>query len=428
METNGDHPLRQLRDALNMSIDDLAEATRVSARTIIRAEQWHGLYPGSRKQLCQFFQKSPEELGLLPSQRPQKHVLANGIIPLSRIDDMKRRELLRLLSVAGSAIALPLDLDWERIGDALAHPARIDLPVLQDLEKMNREIWQSYRAASQKSVILSDALTHLNAVTQALCDVRVSSLRNPLCILAADLAQLLGEIFFDASLYTDAAACYTFAVSMAKEAKAYDLWACALVRHAFLPIYDRHFSDALPLLQTAEKVAQHGDSTLVTKYWVAMVLAEAHAGAGTLTDCRQALELAEGVRHVKGGMNGTWLRFDDTRILEESGACFVKLGQADLAEPVLQEALQLHLLPTRRRGMVLSDLAQVAVMSGDVERACTMGNEVIQIVQLGSSGVLKSGLAVLQARLAPFSKNNAVKSLNMQIRQLAESKRSSSWS
>ncbi len=420
MDTSGDHPLRRLRDTLNMSIDDLAAATGVSARTILRAEQWQGLYPGSRRLLCQFFKQSPEELGLLPSQRSQKRTLVGcGAVTLSGIDDMKRRELLRLLSMAGSVLMLPVDLDWERIGNALAHPTRVDAPTIQGLEMMNRQYWLAYRAASKKSAILDDVLAHLDDLTQALREVRTASHLTQLCVLASDLAQLCGEIFFDASSYAEAAQCYTFAASAAREAKAHDLRACALVRHAFLPIYDQHFHEALPLLRSAEVIAQHGDSTLVTKYWVAMVSAEAHAGLGALDDCRQALDLAEGVHGIKNGMNGTWLRFAGERILEERGACFVKLRQPDLAEPVLQEALRLHPAPTRRRGMVLSDLALAAAHSGDVERACTLGSEVIQIAQAGSSGVLKKGLNVLQTQLTPFKKHGAVKDLNAQIRLLA---------
>jgi tetratricopeptide (TPR) repeat protein/DNA-binding XRE family transcriptional regulator len=420
MDTNNDHPLRQLRERLNFSIDDLAEASGVSARTILRAEQGHGLYPGSRRQLCDYLQKSPEELGLQAASLTRKLLgisLSGSVHTSIGIDDMKRRELLRLLGIAGSALVL--ELDWERIGDALAQPMRIDTPALQELATLNRQYWQNYRAASQKSVILDDVLAHLGALIQALRDAQTASQRQQLGALASDLAQLSGEIFFDASLYVDAAQCYTFAASAAKEVKAYDLWACALVRHAFLPIFDRHFQDALPVLQAAEKVAQHGDGTLTTRHWVAMVSAGAYAGSGMLNDCRQALDLAESVRGVRYGMNGTWLRFDGERILEERGACFVKLGQADLAEPVLQEALLHHSSPTRRRGMVLSDLALASVMHGEVERACTLGNEVIQIAQLGSSGVLKKGLHVLQTQLSPFAKSSVVKDLNTQIRLLA---------
>jgi len=419
MDTNDDHPLRRLRETLNMSIDDLAASSGVSARTIIRAEAGQGLYPGSRRLLCQFFKQSPVELGLVHSQHSQKRVLvaSERAVPLLGIDDMKRRELLRLLSIAGSALVL--ELDWERLGDALAQPTRIDPSVLQELATLNQLYWQNYRVASQKSAILDDVLAHLDALTQALSAAQTATQRQQLSILASSLAQLCGEIFFDASSYADAAQCYTFAISAAKEVKAYDLWACALVRHAFLPIYDRRFQDALPLLHAAEKVAQRGDGTLSTKHWVAMVLAEAYAGSGMLDDCRRALDLTEGVRGVKDGTNSTWLRFDGERILEECGACLVKLGQGDLAEPVLQDALRLHPNATRRRGMVLTDLALAAGMRGDVEQACTLGTEVIQIAQQGASGMLKKGLQVLQTHLSPFATNSDVKDLNAQIRLLS---------
>ncbi len=42
MGNNEDHPIRRLRETLNMSIDDLAASSGVSARTIIRAEAGQG--------------------------------------------------------------------------------------------------------------------------------------------------------------------------------------------------------------------------------------------------------------------------------------------------------------------------------------------------------------------------------------------------
>lgn len=69
--------------------------------------------------------------------------------------------------------------------------------------------------------------------------------------------------------------------------------------------------------------------------------------------------------------------------------------------------------------MVLTDLALAAGMRGDVEQACALGNEVVQIAHLGASGMLKKRLQVLQAQLAPFSQFPAVKDVNAQISLLA---------
>ncbi len=96
---------------------------------------------------------------------------------------MKRRELLRLLSIAGSTLVL--DLDWERIGNALAQPAQVDAPVLQYLETLNHLYWQNYRAATQKSVILDDVLAHLGALTQALHAAQTTTQRQHLSVLTS---------------------------------------------------------------------------------------------------------------------------------------------------------------------------------------------------------------------------------------------------
>lgn len=65
--------LRQLREHLNFSIQEVAEASGLSFRTVLRAEQGVPLNPQSRRLLCQFYAKTPEELGLVP--RRQREML-----------------------------------------------------------------------------------------------------------------------------------------------------------------------------------------------------------------------------------------------------------------------------------------------------------------------------------------------------------------
>jgi transcriptional regulator with XRE-family HTH domain len=61
--------MRLLREHLNLSIQEVADATRLSFRTILRAEQGASLNPESRRRLCQFYGKTSEELGLVPRGR-----------------------------------------------------------------------------------------------------------------------------------------------------------------------------------------------------------------------------------------------------------------------------------------------------------------------------------------------------------------------
>jgi len=64
--------LRLLREHLNLSIQEVAEATGLSFRTVLRAEQRAPLNPESRRRLCQFYGKTPEELGLIPRGRREE--------------------------------------------------------------------------------------------------------------------------------------------------------------------------------------------------------------------------------------------------------------------------------------------------------------------------------------------------------------------
>ncbi len=61
--------VRLLREHLNFSIQEVAEATGLSFRTVLRAEQGEPLNPESRRRLCLFYDKTSEELGLVPRRR-----------------------------------------------------------------------------------------------------------------------------------------------------------------------------------------------------------------------------------------------------------------------------------------------------------------------------------------------------------------------
>jgi transcriptional regulator with XRE-family HTH domain len=67
--------LRLLRERLNFTIEEVSDATGLSFRTILRAEQGSALNPESRRRLCQFYGKTSEELGLVPRRRKRKRSL-----------------------------------------------------------------------------------------------------------------------------------------------------------------------------------------------------------------------------------------------------------------------------------------------------------------------------------------------------------------
>ncbi|MBX7267510.1 hypothetical protein KIF24_16725 [Micromonospora sp. Llam7] len=92
-----------------------------------------------------------------------------------------------------------------------------------------------------------------------------------MCAVAADLLQLAGELAFDADRYDEGAQCYSLAATASREANAFDLWAGAMTRYAYVSLYDGAFSAAEPMLDAAARLAINGDTSLSTRHWVQSV-------------------------------------------------------------------------------------------------------------------------------------------------------------
>jgi transcriptional regulator with XRE-family HTH domain len=336
------------------------------------------------------------------------------------IDDMNRRELLRIVSMTGSVVAAdPLTrLDWERMLYAQERPGATDAAALNQYAVLNTELWKAYATATSKTAMLPAVRRQLGALTASLRSARTEAIHRRLCGSVSDLFQLCGEILFDADQYTDAAHCYTLAVTAAKGADAFDLWACALTRHAFIAVYERQFTDAAPMLELAATVSQRGDRALSTGYWVQTVLAQALAGLGDLNGCQHALDTAEHVNDLGGSVhNGGWLRFDGSRLAEERGACYIQLRQPDLAEPILLDALDQG--PSlRRRGGVLTDLAMAGVQRRDPDQVVMYASAALDLARHTHSGVIGHRLTHLRQHLTPLRADGHIRHLSRQITTL----------
>ena len=369
--------------------------------------------PYYREKLCQIYGTQADQLGFQISPV----VLSAQNLTENNIMNSKRRELLYLLSLAGTALTLPFpDLDWDRISKVQVKPSLLDDVVLDDLETMNTHYWRAYLASSPKKLVLDGVLRQLKMLVGFLKEPHVAFLHTRLCSIASDLSQLTGEIFLDVNDYDAAQSCYVFSAFAAKEALAYDLWACAFIRHSFLPIFDEQYQDALPLLYQARKLAQHGNHSLTTRFWTEAVSADAYAGIGDLTSCQRALDTTKSVFLMsESANNGSWLRFDSGRIAEQTGACYVRLGQPDLAESALQEAL-VHLpLANRRKAIVLTDLAKVALQKHNVEQACSFANQAIEIAVHKPSGVISKGIFSLSTQLESYASSAVVKDFRQRV-------------
>lgn len=339
-------------------------------------------------------------------------------------DDVNRRELLRLLSLAGSLMTVPLSLepvDVDRVAHAAKRPSSLDPATLDSYATVNRNLWHTYSKTANKSHVMPAVREHLGAVVTNLQHSQSTAARTRLSLLAGDLFQLCGEIFFDGDRYPDAAQCYSLAATASKEARAFDLWACAMTRHAFVGIYENQYRDAAVLLEGAQRLAANGDPNQATRHWVAAVQAQAHAGLGDFEACQRALDRAEQVHQLAPATKTSsgWLRFEGSRLDEERGACYVQLGRPQLAEPALNKALG-RPISIRRRGSVLTDLARVGAQRGDVDQVLMFGAAALDVMrQTGSAGYVGRKLTALPQHIEPFLGDRHIRYLINQIKTTA---------
>lgn len=427
--------LVEQRRALGYSQESLAEAMSVDRTTVARWERGQAQpQPYVRPKLARLLQVTPLELDSLlaaprtdelPESLPRRgsslattlQVWSEPDTDVDELDDMNRRELLRLLSVTGTLVALP-PIEDASTGDSTVHAA--EATNIEQYEALNVHLWQVFSLSTSKRLVYPLVGQQLGLLNEALERSHSSAIHQRLCILAGDLFQLAGEICFDGNRYTDAAHCYTLAATASKDATAYDLWACALTRHAFIGLYERRFADVTSMLSAASRIAAHGDSSLATRYWVAAVQAEAYAGLGDFTACTRALDRAEYVRTLSGQITQSgWLRFDGSRLAEERGTCYISLGKPELAGAALSEALDQG-ISLRRRGSILSDLAMLGIQRRHVEQVVHYGGMAVELAkQTGSSGYIGRKLDGLQVELRPLLSDARIASLNEQIAELS---------
>ncbi|MFF2145202.1 helix-turn-helix transcriptional regulator [Kitasatospora sp. NPDC058190] len=420
------------RKALGYSQERFAEALGVDRSTVARWERGETEpQPHLRPRLARLLKVTTAELEALLGPRPHDGdpvsalPEAGVIIPTDsaapwiyldadQVDEMNRREFLQMLSITGTLVTLP-PLSWGQAVELASGPSAVDSGVHG---RVNAHLWQSFSFARAKSTVYPMVREQLSALIEAFERTQNEAGHKQLCIHSADLFQLAGEIFFDSNRYTDASHCYALAASAAREAGAYDLWACALTRHAFISLYERRFARAIPMLNAASEVAKHGDRELSTRHWVAAVQAEAFAGLGDLDSCNRALEFAGQVHSLSGQVhNGGWLRFDGSRLAEERGTCYIRLGRPDLAEKSLTEALN-HTLSVRRRGSVLTDLAILGVQRRDSDHLLCYAGEALTLAQQSGSGYVCRKLRELQGELEPLKADRRIAALSSQIASL----------
>jgi transcriptional regulator with XRE-family HTH domain len=422
------------RRSLGYSQEHLAGQLGVDRTTVGRWERGEtDPYPYIRRRLCQVLQVPAGELDTLLAVEPDNepslqtphtapvisgHVVA-GPDPMGALDDMYRRELLRLLSIAAVTVAMPEDAVATGNRGLAAARGPADIEDIEQYAALNAHLWQVFALSRAKRQVYPLVHEHLGVLIGQMNRGQPAAVHRQLCVLACDLFQLAGEIFFDSNRYAEAAHCYVLAASAGREARCYDRWACALTRQAFISMYDRQYPQAAAILTAAARVAHNGDSQLSTRQWVAAVQAQAYAGLGDQQACNRALDTANRVLDLADTASpGGWLRFDGSRLAEERGTCYLTTGQHTQAEAALTEALS-RTVSLRRRGSLLTDLAVLGAQRRDIDQVLHYAADAVDLAeQTGSTGYVGRKLCHLQAEVRPLLADARVAELNERITRL----------
>ncbi|MGQ0572714.1 MAG: helix-turn-helix domain-containing protein [Pseudonocardia sp.] len=418
-----------LRIALRFSVRAFAEHLGVAPRTVSKWEAaGSATFPRPDTQAMldtvlaradgtarQRFEMSGPPRGRCAACGDERDVPPTGVV--GEDEGVNRRELLRLLSAAGAAVALPpvvREFDVDRLAAVAAGIHAPDATAVEEYTRLNAHLWQVFGLVASKRSVLG--LVREHAVTLSDSLARSSGhVRTSMCALVADLFQLSGEIYFDSDLYTDAAHCYSLAASAAQGSGNLDLWASALIRHAFIPISEGPRARALPLLDVAGRIAARGNPELSTRYWVAAVRAETRAGLGDAHGCERDLDVAAGVLELgPAAHNGGWLRFAGGRLPEQRGACYVELGQLGKAEAALSQALS-SATTARRRACVEIDLAVVGAHRRDHDLVVERLSAALNTARTTGSGVVGTKLRAAAPELSPLLPDRRVRHLSDEI-------------
>ncbi len=421
------HPLRSEREARHWSIDDLAARTRLSPKTILRAEQGRGLNPETRRILCSCLGKAADELGLVPRGRargsglaladgtvepgsddelaPQSTVRCQGTVKLVEMvpEEMTRRELLaRGTAAAMGALAVPS----LRVPEARQH---LNPAIVEHLHSFRRVLVEEDNLLGSSHLI--GTVTERIALIDGMRRGAPPPMQSDLLRLGALYGELAGWLHQNVGNGREALWWSDRAIDSAHEADDQLLVSYVLMRKAQLAMDAGDASGTIGLA----RAAQRGER-LTCRVRAAAVQQEAHghALAGNLHESQRRFE--EALQFVMAGDAADQIPSElgsfctERHIEAQRATALLELGQAQLAVSLFERELALWPASFERdRGLFLAQYALAHLANDDPEQAATIGRDAAQIAQSSRCARTLARLGDLDRRLASHGSLPAVR-------------------
>jgi transcriptional regulator with XRE-family HTH domain len=259
-------------------------------------------------------------------------------------------------------------------------PLRVSEATVYNLESVTAAFRRMYHTVAARDLI-DDVAQHAQTTAGFWRRTADPELRRSLAAAASEITMLAGRMsFFDLGRPSQAEPFYRDALEAAQEAKNQPLQAVVPGNQSFLPRSRGDFATALQLLDQAKRLVP--DDPIVRSWATAleaMTKAWAQEPAGSLV----ALEAAEGgLDEATPGAAPAWFDYyDRSRLAGFKGQVHIRLAQPEIAQAVLEEAIgALDPDAAKQRACYLADQATVCVAEGEVDQACQLGIQALQLL------------------------------------------------
>jgi tetratricopeptide (TPR) repeat protein/transcriptional regulator with XRE-family HTH domain len=237
---------------------------------------------------------------------------------------------------------------------------------------------------------------------------------------AAESLRLAGWSSFDAGRHGQAQRYWLAALRAAHAAGDRSIGANIL---AYMSLQARHLEQYGEAIKLAEAARQgYGGQSPRVSAMLNVRAASAYASAGEAKPYRSAADLAYNALRGQPATSGepAWCHWiGEAFVNNEVGASFMRLEDWGRAQNHLKTAIQLYTDPASRDAVWgQAELATVYARQGDVEQACQVGEQVMDILaaKVDSEGCVGQ-LRRLQTALSPYRKVAAVNDFNERVRK-----------
>lgn len=329
-------------------------------------------------------------------------------------NEMQRRAFLTNAAVAGLALlGVPTEEEpWQRLSSALRRPSKTDARTVADLEAVTVSFQELYLRVSPYAV-LAPARSHLTTLTRLLeGGGQPDRIQRRLASLAGETAILMGWLTSDDGEHATAQSYYQTALDAAQEANDRALGAYAVGSASTLPGFRASPEHTLFLLAEGSHGFRSTDASPTTRAWLGSLEAEAHAKAGQEADAFRALDRAAtalGRVITEDEPRPRVPFFDQARLAGERGVIAVRLGSADEGHRALDDALRDLQPGLKIESRLLTSLARAHLQKGDVEQACQVARDSLDVARSTETEPSLQDLLTLRDELSPWEDTSAVR-------------------